>query len=269
MAFVYTLLIISKLYLVHSYFEPGFTQTFREYYISVRLQIFIGGIRLISIWVLAYYLYHYAQREIRTVKENAKLSVIAKEAQLSNLSSQLNPHFLFNSLNNIKGLVAENPTSARRSIDLLSDLLRTSLYGREAALISIKDELNLVNDYLELEKLRYEERLRFSIEVAEPLLQAMIIPFSIQTLVENAVKHGISNSNNGGLIAVTIEKNNGVLVTHVQNPGRIDREKKIAGLGLKNLQDRLRLQFGGKATFTLAQHDTDTVLATLLIPVHE
>jgi sensor histidine kinase YesM len=266
LAILYTVITIGKLYLVHSTFRPEFHQSFKEYFLEIWMQVFIGGIRLMSIWLLAYYLYHYVQREIKAARENASLSVIAREAQLNNLSSQLNPHFLFNSLNNIKGLVAENPESARRAIDLLSDLLRTSLYGRDSMLISIKDELALVNDYLELEKLRFEERLQFNIEVADSLMNTLIIPFSIQTLVENAVKHGINKQPEGGLVAVKIEVKDGFLETNVQNPGTLETEKQTTGLGLKNLQERLKLQFSDKAIFRLTQQESETVLATLLIP---
>lgn len=87
----------------------------------------------------------------------------------------------------------ENPKSARCAIDLLSDLLRTSLYSEELLLRSIKDELALVNDYLELEKLRLEERLHFSVACENGLDKELILCYSIQALVENAVKHGISN----------------------------------------------------------------------------
>src|SRR6185295_16359450 len=110
-----------------------------------------------------------------------------------------------------------------------SDLLRTSLYGRDSMLISIKDELSLVNDYLELEKLRFEDRLQFKVEVADPLLSCMIIPFSIQALVENAVKHGINKQTKGGLVTIRIEQNNGFISTIVQNPGIYDNTQKPAG----------------------------------------
>lgn len=117
-----------------------------------------------SVWILAYHLYHYAQREISAVKENARLTIMTKEAQLNNLSAQLNPHFFFNSLNTIKFLVEEDPGAARRAIDLLSDLLRSSLYRKDDMLITLQQEIDLVKDYLELEKLRYEERLQTTIK---------------------------------------------------------------------------------------------------------
>lgn len=262
----YMMLTIAKLYLADIYFDTNFSESFWQYYKSNRLAVFIAGIRLMSIWALAYYLYHYAQREINTIKENARLSVIAKDAQLNNLSAQLNPHFLFNSLNNIKSLVIENPELARRAIDLLSDLLRTSLYGRDTMLIGIREELNLVNDYLELEKLRFEERLHFTIKVDDQLLPALIIPFSILTMVENAIKHGINKQSEGGHITIKIEQKEDFIIMTVQNPGKLITERKINGLGLKNLKERLELQFNNKAQFSLTEQENQTVLATILIP---
>jgi sensor histidine kinase YesM len=133
--------------------------------------VFIAGIRLMSIWLLAYHLYQYAQREILSAKENARLEIISREAQLSNLSAQLNPHFLFNSLNNVKSLILENPVSARRAIDLLSDLLRAAIYSKYARLTTLRAELELVSDYLELEKMRLEERIGYHIEIENGLEQ--------------------------------------------------------------------------------------------------
>src|ERR1051325_1002234 len=164
----------------------------------------MAGIKLMSIWVLAYYMYHYAQRELNTVKENARLAIIAKDAQLSNLAASLNPHFFFNSLNSIKALVAESPDEARRAIDLLSDLLRTSLNSSDNILISIEEEMGMTRDYLELEKLRFEERLLTCIQTDRQLMKYAIPPLSIQNLVENAIKHGIARRKDGGCICVKI-----------------------------------------------------------------
>jgi LytS/YehU family sensor histidine kinase len=219
-----------------------------------------------SIWVLAYHLYHYAQGEINTAKENARLSIIAKEAQLNNLSSQLNPHFFFNSLSNIKFLVTENPGSARRAIDLLSDLLRNSLYGKDDKWVSVKKEISFVKDYLELEKLRFEDRLQANIVTSEELAEISVPPFCIQALVENAIKHGIEKRKEGGLIEVKAEKKEECIKISVQNPGKLDKRKQ-PGLGLENLKERLRLQYNGKATFTIEELPGGAVLATILISI--
>jgi two-component system LytT family sensor kinase len=129
-----------------------------------------------TIWVLAYHLYHYHRYRLETIEQNAALELIAKQAQLDNLSTQLNPHFLFNSLNSIKSLIIENPAVARRAVDLLSDILRTSLYQKIAAFISVKEELSLVEDYVALEKIRFEERLNMTVLMDEGVGQYQILP---------------------------------------------------------------------------------------------
>lgn len=265
LGWVYVVLTICKLYVVKSWMEPGFETTFSSFISRNWLLMFIAGVRLMSIWVLAYYLYHYAQREINTVKENARLTIIAKEAQINNLAAQLNPHFFFNSLNNIKALVVEKPETARRAIDLLSDLLRTSLYGRDKKLITVREEIEMINDYLELEKMRFENRLKAEISVDNDLADVAILPLSIQTLVENGIKHGIARLKEGGTICLKIEKDDQSIKITVQNPGKLV-ETTNDGLGLKNLRERLQLQYNGKAEFKLMEQSRGTVSAILIIP---
>ena len=213
--------------------------------------ILLTGLRLMSIWILAYHLYHYYQKEVVTARENAQLSLIAKQAQLDNLSAQLNPHFLFNSLNSIKSLVIENPNVARRAIDLLSDLLRSSL----------------VYDYIELEKLRFEERLQLKTNIEEDLGQYKIPTLSIQLLIENAIKHGIDLKVDGGVINLKIKKKDSHIHITVENPGIINQNKSV-GLGLENLKKRLEIQYKGKAGFSLTATENNHVCAELIIPMH-
>ncbi|AZQ64700.1 sensor histidine kinase [Flammeovirga pectinis] len=229
--------------------------------------IFITGLRMMSIWVLAYHLYHFYQREIQTAKENTALAQIVQQAQLDNLQTQLNPHFLFNSLNSIKALVIERPEIARRAIDLLSDILRTSLYEKDTSLIGIQQELSLVNDYIELEKLRFEERLTTSFSIDETLMQHKIPTLSIQLLIENAIKHGIDKKINGGTIELLITEKESSLFIIVKNPGTFIENNPSKGLGLKNLLDRLEMQYKGKAHFSIQNDAENTVTATLEIPM--
>ncbi|WP_273273258.1 sensor histidine kinase [Maribacter polysiphoniae] len=231
--------------------------------------ILLTGLRLMSIWILAYHLYHYYQKEVVTAKENSKLSLIAKQAQLDNLSAQLNPHFLFNSLNSIKSLVIENPNTARRAIDLLSDLLRSSLYEKDKDLITIKDELALVKDYIELEKLRFEERLTIDITIDKTLENFKIPALSIQLLVENAIKHGIDKIVEGGLVTVNITKKKNQIYIQVQNPGKLVLNESLKGLGLRNLKKRLKIQYKDKAFFSLLELDENRVEATIILPIKE
>lgn len=262
---IFMLLTISKNYLVRFWIIPDYLTEFSTLFSDVWLTVFVTGIRMMSIWLLAYYGYHFAVREINAVKESSQLSIIAKDAAFNNLSSQLNPHFFFNALNSIKALVHENPQATRRAIDLLSDLLRTSLYRKDAVLISLEEEIAMVNDYLELEKIRLENRLLMDVFVDKGLMSQNILPFSIQLLAENAVKHGITSFKEGGLLSIVVTDQGEMIVIEVRNPG-ILQDIHAKGLGIKNLKERLQLYYDGKAFFEIKQCPDNTVLVTLIIP---
>jgi sensor histidine kinase YesM len=266
LSLLYMVLIVGKLYLVRLFILNGTQVSFAAFFKATQLQVFITGTRLMAIWVLAYHLYHYSRLEIETVKENAQLSLRVKEAQLNNLSAQLNPHFFFNSLNNIKFLVVENPDSARRAIDLLSELLRNSLNSNIGRLVALEDEINLVKDYLELEKIRFEERLQIQMQINLETSKHLILPLSIQCLVENAIKHGIEKRKNGGCISIKIVEENNFINISVQNPGKLSKEIRDSGIGLNNLKERLLLQYNGNAFFEIKEMKHEAVLATILIP---
>jgi len=246
--------------------DRHFAQPFTGFLRQNFLILTATGIRLMAIWILAFHLYHYALLQIKTSTENARLLLIAKEAELNNLSSQLNPHFFFNSINTIKALVASDPDKARRAIDLLSELLRTSLYHRDRLLIPLSEETDLVSDYLELEKIRFENRLCYDICVDKSLADRHLLPLSIQTLAENAIKHGIAKYTGGGLVNIKVEKKAGLIKVTVQNPGLLDINDRANGLGLGNLRDRLALQYGDQASLTLRQLPGEIVSAVMLIP---
>ncbi len=266
MAILYSFLVFSKLYLIRYFFLNGESSSFL-FSSVLRLQLFITGLRLMSIWVLAFHLYHYAIREIKIIKENAELAIAVKEAQLSKLSSQLNPHFFFNALNNIKFQITQQPQSARRAIDLLADLLRNALHTNIGKLIPLQEEIQLVNDYLELEAMRFEERLEINVVVDPYLLKVLVLPLCIQTLVENAIKHGIEKKKEKGFIEVKVNKGEGFMSIRVQNSGTLRLPISSVGIGLKNLKERLALQYNGKAVFEIKNLEGSLVLAEILIPL--
>lgn len=263
---LFMFLTIGKNFLVRYIFQPEFTETLSEHFKERWFTIFVTGIRLMSIWVLAYYGYHLAIREINAVRESARLNLVAKDTAFNNLSSQLNPHFFFNALNSIKALVIENPMKARRAIDLLSDLLRTSLYQQSSPLITVEQEMQLVNDYLELEKIRFEQKLKTDILVDKDLYQAMIPPLSVQVLIENAIKHGISTMKEGGTVTIRMARKQNALLANVTSPGTL-KGGPSGGVGLKNLQERIQLQYGAKGLFDICQAEDNIVKATLIIPI--
>lgn len=267
MGVCYMLLVTVKLYAARYYFTFAYSESFWAFFSQSYVVLLATGIRLMAIWVLAFHLYYYALMEIGTATDNARLQVVARDAQMQQLSAQLNPHFFFNALNSVKALTSTNPAKARRAIDLLSDLLRATLYGGHARLISLHDEVNLVSDYLELEKIRFEERLQFSVDMEQGIQHFLIPPLSIQTLVENAVKHGIAQQKDGGEIKITIKNTDGKIHVTVLNPGRLISVGNEHRLGLKNLQDRLLLQYQNQASFVMEEAYGDKVSSTLIMPV--
>ncbi|MEH3111993.1 sensor histidine kinase [Pedobacter terrae] len=265
MGLFYTLVTIGKLYLVRLLFLSHPMQSFADFFSVNAAGIFIAGVRLMAIWLLAYHLYHYAKREGRLSVENTRLALSFKQSQLDNLSAQLNPHFLFNALNNIKSLIYTRPDASGRAIDLLSELLRSGLYRGNSMLIKLSEEVELVKDYLELESLRMEERLSYELDIDTSLSELMVPRLCTQTLVENAVKHGVSLAKQGGKIHVKIQQQDGIVSIRVLNPGQLGQGKTVAGIGLQNLKERLDLGYGRQASLNLYEMN-EKVCAEIKIP---
>lgn len=265
LAAVFMLVTITKNFWMRHWFMPGFDGSLEQAFREQALTIFITGLRLMAIWLLAYYAYHYSQRELEAVKKASRLELVAKEADFNQLSAQLQPHFFFNSLNSIKALVIEDPTAARRAIDMLSDILRSSLYEQQQE-VTLREELALVRDYLELEKIRFEEKLEVKFQVEDDLMDRKILRLGIQTLVENAIKHGISQQSDGGLISVRVSRQQEHWQVKVENTGSLPAALE-KGIGLKNLEERLQLLYPQQALFTLEKKNTGPVTAILKMPI--
>ncbi|MGM9476145.1 sensor histidine kinase [Pedobacter sp. GSP4] len=266
MAVFYTVVTCLKIWAFKKLFHVGAPEGFSLFLSHNLLNVFMAGIRLMSIWILAYHLYQYAQREIRAVKENSRLALINRDASLAHLSSQIHPHFLFNALNTIKSLVEEDPRAARHGIDLLSSLLRSGLEDG-ADLVPLSKEMELVRDYLDLEKLRFEERLQSNFNIDLSLMRVEIPKLAVQTLIENAIKHGIATLKNGGTVTVDIERREKWMNITISNLGSLHVDYRTKGLGFKNLVERLKLTYGAEASLQLDEAKSGQVTATLNIPL--
>jgi LytS/YehU family sensor histidine kinase len=154
------------------------------------------------------------------------------------LRAQLSPHFIFNALNNLRALINEDQARARDMITLLSNMLRQTLYQTRRDRVSLAEELALVRDYLELEQLHYEDRLRVRWQVAAGVGEAQLPPMLLQLLVENAIKHGIACTPGGGEVSIAITREQDRLQIAVRNPGRWSPGEQ-GGIGLANLRQRL------------------------------
>lgn len=223
-------------------------------------------------WVLAYTVYHYVESNRSTEIEKILLQTSVKETEAKILKSQLNPHFVFNALNSIRALISENPTNAQQGITQLSNILRNSLLADRRKTVELREELKTVEDYLALEKVRYEDRLTSDLHIDPKTMYLQIPPMMLQTLVENAIKHGVQKAAYGGFVQVATFLEHDHLHINIRNTGvlkekTIDKQKDASGFGLENTVRRLQLLYGEEATrFRIFQESEDVVRAEIIIP---
>lgn len=236
------------------------------------LSIVNGTVVFVS-WMCIYFVYHLFDRFNRSEIERLRLMASVKEAELRALKSQVNPHFIFNSLNSLRALIEEDPARARQAVTQLANLLRYSLQSAQSETVPFEDELRVVNDYLALEQVRHEERLRVRLDVSPDTLGLAFPPLLLQTLVENAVKYGISPRAEGGEILIHARCEGGRLRLRVTNPGELkpsgagEKAGTSTGLGLRNAAERLRLFFGEEASLRLRVENAREVVAEVMLPV--
>ncbi len=207
----------------------------------------------------------------RSQEREVSLQLLRREAELRGLESQVNPHFLFNCLNSIRALVAENPAKAQDMITRFAAILRYNLNRDLNRLVPLADEVEVAVDYLALESIRFEDRLRVRFDIAPDAARVPVPPMLLQTLVENALKHGIARLPAGGEVTVRASIVGGRLVLEVENTGRLaPPDPPGAGLGLKIARDRLRLLYADRAKLELAERDggasSPSVAATVIVP---
>lgn len=199
-------------------------------------------------------------------RQSLESGLLAREAELKALRAQLDPHFLFNSLNSISSLTASDPAAARKMCLLLADFLRDTLRLGAAQKISLREELNIVERYLSIEQVRLGARLTVRQEISPEALAARVPALILQPLAENAVLHGISHLLEGGTVTIQAEKQHSMLVVRVANPCDADRPRqKRSGVGLSLVQQRLQSQFGAAGRLEVAEVRGEFV-ATLSLP---
>lgn len=218
-------------------------------------------------WVALYLAFAMQRHRYRAELRQTQLSEALQAAELRLLKSQLNPHFLFNALNGLRSLIADEPARARVAVTQLARLLRYTLAAGEEDVVSLERELELVEDYLALESLRLDERLRIERDIA-PGTRAIRIPaMMLQTLVENAIKHGISALKEGGTLRIAARVEHDRLILAVTNP----RPQGVppgnaGGVGLRNSGARLRLMYGERASLRLDLSLPGVAVAEVSLP---
>jgi hypothetical protein len=216
-----------------------------------------AGILLFFMMILVYYLFLSATRLAEKAARQAQLETQVREGELKMLRSQINPHFLFNSLNSVSSLTVTDPLRARDMIVKLSDFMRYSLSSRNEQPVTLRNEMESLRLYLQIEKVRFGERLRIEEDISPECLPALMPGMLLQPLYENAVKHGVYESTEEVTIRTTARKENERVIISVSN--NVDTEsvvtKKGAGIGLKNVGSRLELFFGDKADLTVNRNE--------------
>lgn len=233
---------------------------------DVFLGLFTGGARYAAIWLLAFHLYHFSQYRSRHELLQMKGDMLHLEAQYKNLNAELNPHFLFNALNSIKALTIEDPVKSRKAVDLLSDILRKSIHVSQYQKIPLSSEIERVQSYLELEHMRFEERLSYTIDIPDDLSNALLPPLSLLNLVENAVKHGIEQDPEPGTISINGSTVDNQLIIDVVNTGQL-KPSNTEGVGIKNTRERLALLYKDQASLTLEKLDENHVIVQIKLPI--
>jgi hypothetical protein len=218
--------------------------------------LFVVGVLLYLLASAVHYAVLAADASREAERRALELQVHAREAELRALRAQIDPHFLFNSLHSISALTGSDPAGARRMALLLGDFLRDSLRvgGRER--IPLGEELQLLRQFLEIERVRFGDRLRVTWAVENDTQTCELPPLLLQPLVENAVTHGIAHLLDGGDVRIRAERRGGRLYVGVENPCDPDRPKRRgAGVGLENVRRRLETAFGADAAAQSAERE--------------
>jgi LytS/YehU family sensor histidine kinase len=222
---------------------------------------------IFALWMVMYFSITSVRDRHRAELRQSEMAHALKVAELRVLKSQLNPHFLFNSLNSVRALIADDPTGAQNAVTQLARTLRYTLTAGQEEVVSLERELEIVADYLELESLRLGQRLRIERAIALEARIAHIPVMMLQTVVENAIKHGIAELQQGGVLRISAEVRDGALLIEVENPRPASPSQSPShGVGLRNAAERLRLLFGTGAVLDLDLSRADRALARIRIP---
>jgi LytS/YehU family sensor histidine kinase len=222
-----------------------------------------------SAWICAYFAVVFQRQRHQEHLRRAQLDDALRTAELRLLKSQLNPHFLFNALNGVRALIADEPSKAQDAVTQLARTLRYTLAAGDTDLVTVASEMEMVDDYLALESMRLAERLRVIREITPEAAQAPIPVMLLQTLVENGIKHGVAQVRQGGTLRISAQVHGRELLLEVANP-RPPVSQATAysqGVGFKNSSERLRLLFGSAATLHLDLTDPKLAIARVRLPV--
>jgi sensor histidine kinase YesM len=237
---------------------------------------FVFSLIIAFIFGFSIFFYEFSQARLARTEEElrqkelaeANARALATEAQLASLESRIHPHFLFNTLNSIAALIRENPVLAEKMVEKLSALLRYSLDSNARSLVTLAQELKITRDYLEIEKVRFGDRLNYKIDTEEGFSETKLPPLALQTLVENSIKHVAARRSEETEICISVTDNKGFLKIEVRDSGKGFSEAEIKnGHGLENLQRRLETIFDNTAQLKITKNGAGGSVS-LVIPAN-
>ena len=222
---------------------------------------------IFAFWLLIYFTAVGIRQHKGAALRQSELARALQQAELRLLKSQLNPHFLFNALNTVRSLIADDPSRAQHAVTHLANTLRYTLGAGQNEVVALARELEIVADFLELEKMRFEDRLTIERQIAPDAGSAQIPVMLLQTIVENAIKHGIAELPAGGALRIRADLLDGILLLTVENPRPLTSALPArAGTGLRNAEERLRLLFDARATLVLDLSQPGLATTRIRIP---
>jgi two-component system LytT family sensor kinase len=238
-------------------------------YPALLLIFFLNGLFVFGLWTSIYFGVHFVGQRRRAEQDRQRIALELSEARLAMLTEQINPHFLFNALNSVRSLIAEDPDRAQQAVTRLAALFRYSLQSDLRPTVPLSEELQIVDAYLDLERLRFDSRLTITRDIAPATLARRIPPMMLQTLVENAIKHGVSKREGPGYIALrtSLADSTQFMEIVLENNGTLEAsDGGAAGVGIRNARERLHRIFGPNARLTLLDKPAGVIRATLWIP---
>jgi len=218
------------------------------------------------VWSILYFVLKFWIDLLEAKKNFEKASLLAQKSQLQMLRYQLNPHFLFNSLNSIQALIYEDPAHADRMITELADFLRFTLRDKDKLFVKLDEEILVAEKYLSMEKTRFPDRINYYINITEEASKHEVIAFLLQPFVENAIKHGLKSSPEKLDITIDCYVEKGTLVIKISNTGKwVDNENHY-GTGIQNVFDRLGNAFPGKHSIHIIKNDKSVCVIIEILP---
>lgn len=269
LAHLVSALVLSSLWflLIRLWSTAGPSEYAVQRILQLRNVLFMAGVLLYLLAVAFHYLLQALEISRAVEKREMSVQLLAREAELKALKAQVDPHFLFNSLNSIASLCGSNPSSARTLTTLLAEYLRKSLRAGTSETITLSEELELASSYLAIERIRFGPRLEFEQNVEERSRSLRVPPLLLQPLVENAVTHGIGQLVNGGVVRLSARRDGDRVMISVENRCDPDRARRPGtGIGLSNTRRRVEAFYGAEARVDVSE-EPENFRVDLMLPV--